>query len=80
MDALKKALGLNHIRNADSSSNRDFDATRDSSFTGNNNNSSSSDSTKGHNNDISSSSDSTKGLPGEKYHWTNISVRVLQIN
>ena len=59
VDALKKALGLNHVCDADacdddlnSSSNRDFDATRDSSFADNNNN--------------SSFSDSTKGLPGEK--------------
>ena len=59
VDALKLALGLNHVRDADvrdddfnSSSNCDFDATRDSSFADNNNN--------------SSSSDSTKGLPGKK--------------
>ena len=52
-------LGLNHVCDADacdddlnSSSNREFDATRGSSFADNINN--------------SSSLDSTKGLPGEK--------------
>ena len=66
VDTLKKVLGLNHVYNTDSSSNRDFDVTRKSSFADNNNNSSSSDPTKGHNSDISSFSDSTKGLPGKK--------------
>ena len=67
VNAIKKALGLNYVCDADArdddlnspsspsssySSNREFDATRDSSFADNNNN--------------SSSSDSTKGLPGKK--------------
>ena len=59
VDVLKKTLRLNYIQDADarnddfnSSSNCDFDATRDSFFADNNNN--------------SSSSDSTKGLPGKK--------------
>ena len=66
VDALKKALGSNHVRNTDFSNDRDFAATRNSSFADNDNNSSSSDSNKGHNNDISSSSGSTKGLPGKQ--------------
>ena len=65
-DALKKALGLNHVRDSEDTRddiNDDFnsssDATRDSSFADNNTNSSSNTTD---NNDNSS----TKGLPGEK--------------
>ena len=80
VDALKKALGLNHVRDSDdtrdnnnddfnsSSSNCDFNLTRGNSANNNGSSSNRNSNPSNHNSNCNNNKNkySTKGLPGEK--------------